>query len=134
MTTGADRFADVLAGIRVAVAAHAQAQDDGRTDDLVELYCTDGAVEVPDVGVFEGRDVLRETFAGWAPQLPQRHVVTNTVVTDWDEREAVATSDVVFLQKTDAGWSVQVVGRYHDRFRNDAGTWRIARRQMNFVT
>ena len=129
---GTNSFADVVAGIRAVLAAHAQAQDDGRTDDLVALYCPDGVVEVPDVGTFEGADALRAAFGGWAPQLPQRHIVVNTVVTEWTVEDADATSDVVFTQKGESGWTVQVVGRYHDSFRVIDGAWRIRRRLMNF--
>src|SRR5438105_15529330 len=110
-------YADVVEGVRATIAAHAQAQDDGRTDDLVALYTPDGAVEVPDMGTFEGTDALRKTFAGWEPQLPQRHMIVNTLVTDWNEQEAKAVSDVVFVLKGEAGWGVQVVARYHDTFR-----------------
>ncbi len=126
-------FPDVVEGIRAALAAHAQAQDDGRTDDIADVYCADGVLEVPGMGSFEGRDAVREAFAGWAPTAPQRHMVSNTVVTDWSEREASATSDVVFVQKGDAGWAVQVAAKYDNRFRNDDGTWRILHRTMHFT-
>ena len=33
----------------------------------------------------------------------------------------------------DAGWAVQLVGRYHDTLRNDDGTWRFQRRVAEFV-
>lgn len=132
MSMAKTTFADVIEGIRATIAAHAQAQDDGRTDDLVALYCPDGAVEVPDMGTFEGTEVLRDTFAGWAPQLPQRHIVVNTLVTDWSDNRATATSDVVFVQKGESGWAVQVVGRYHDVFQQTDGAWRLRRRTMKF--
>lgn len=127
-------FADVAAGVRAAIAAHAQAQDDGRTDDLVELYCSDGAVDVPQIGLIEGHAALREAFGGWGPTVPQRHMVSNILITAWNEREATSISDVVFSQKGEGGWAVQVVARYHDQFRNEAGTWRLSRRSMQFVT
>jgi ketosteroid isomerase-like protein len=127
-------FPDVVEGIGATLAAHAQAQDDGRTDDIAGVYCLDGALEVPGMGSFEGRDAVRQAFAGWAPTAPQRHMVTNTVVTDWSELEASAISDVVFVQKGDSGWAVQVAAKYHDRFRNDNGTWRILHRTMQFTT
>ena len=125
-------FADVAGGVRSTIAAHAQAQDDGRTGELVELYCADGAVDVPQLGVIEGHGALREAFAGWGPTVPQRHLVSNTLITAWDEHEASSVSDVVFSQKREAGWGVQMAARYHDRFRNEAGTWRLVRRTMEF--
>jgi len=127
-------YGEVVERVRAAIAAHAQAQDDGRTDDLVALYCADGAIEVPDIGTFQGTDILRETFSGWQPQLPQRHIVVNTLVTDWSDHEAKAISDVVFVQKNEGGWGIQVVGRYHDTLQNMDGRWLIRRRTMNFIS
>ena len=127
------RYAEVAEQIRALLAALAQAQDDGRTDDLVSLYAEDGVVDVPGVGTFAGASALREAFAGWAPTVPQRHIVTNTLVTDWDDAAARAVSDVVFVQRGDAGWAVATVARYHDTFRNSDGTWTLARRSMEFI-
>jgi uncharacterized protein (TIGR02246 family) len=126
--------AEAVEGIRAVIAAHAQAQDDGRTDDVVALYTPDGAVEVPGAGTYEGAAALREAFDGWRPRRPQRHVVVNTVVTDWDDDAAQATSDVVFAQRGESGWAVQVVGRYRDTLRQQDGTWLLHRRVMSFIT
>ena len=62
------------------------------------------------------------------PRRPQRHLVVNTLVTDWNDDEAAAISDMVFLLQGDAGWAVQLVGRYHDILHHDDGTWRFHRR------
>lgn len=126
-------YAEVAEQIRALLAALAQAQDDGRTDDLVSLYAEDGVVEVPGLGTFSGATALRAAFARWAPTLPQRHIVTNTLVTEWDGDAAQAVSDAVFLQRGDSGWAVATVARYHDTFRNSDGTWALARRSMTFV-
>jgi hypothetical protein len=129
----APTYAEVAEQVRALLAALAQAQDDGRTDDLVALYADDGIVEVPGVGTFAGAGELREAFAGWAPTAPQRHIVTNTLVTEWGAGWALATSDVVFVQRADAGWAVASVARYHDTFSNADGTWMLARRCMEFI-
>ena len=126
-------FAEVAEQIRALLAALAQAQDDGRTDDLVSLYAADGVVDVPGLGTFAGASALREAFAGWAPKVPQRHIVTNTLVTEWDSDTARAVSDVVFIQRGDSGWAVATVARYHDTFRNSEGTWTLARRSMQLI-
>jgi ketosteroid isomerase-like protein len=133
MSPAATARAEAAEGIRAVIAACAQAQDDGRTDDLVALYSPDGAVEIPGTGTYEGAAALREAFTGWRPQRPQRHVVINTVVTGWDDDAAQATSDVVFLQRDKSGWAVQVVGRYHDTLRQQDGIWRLCRRVMSFI-
>jgi hypothetical protein len=126
-------YADVVAGVQAALAAYAHALDDGRADDVVATFCADGVAEIPGSGTFEGEDALRKVYSGFTPRAPQRHVVVNTVVTDWDQHEATAVSDLVFLQKGEAGWVVQLVGRYDDRLRNVEGTWRFQRRTMTFV-
>lgn len=127
------QFADVAEGIRAAIAAYTQALDDGRTDDVVATFCPDGGVDIPGLGTHEGHDALRAAYARVAPRRPQRHLVVNTLVTNWNEREAAAVSDVVFLLKRDDGWSVQLVGRYRDTLHHDGGTWRFHRRTAEFA-
>ncbi len=130
---GADlRYADVVEGVRAALAAYTQALDDGRTDDVVATFCPDGAVEIPGMGTHAGHDALRAAYARWAPRRPQRHLVLNTLVTAWDEHEATAVSDVVFVLSGDGGWAIQLVGRYHDVLHNDGGAWRFHRRVAEF--
>ena len=131
---GTTTFADVDAGVRAAIAAYTQALDDGRTDDIVATFCRDGGCDIPGLGAHEGHDALREAYARVQPRRPQRHVVVNTFVTDWDEHQASAVSDVLFLLQADAGWAVQLVGRYHDTLHHDDGTWRFHHRAAEFVT
>jgi len=126
-------YAEVAEGVRAAIAAYTLALDDGRTDDLVATFCPDGSCDIPGLGVHEGHDALREAYARVAPRRPQRHLVLNTLVTDWNDREATAVSDVVLLLKGDAGWVVQLVGRYRDVLQCDAGVWRFQRRTAEFV-
>ncbi len=122
------RLADVAEGVRQALAAYAQALDDGRTDDVVATFCTDGSIDIPGMGAHEGREALQAAYARWSPRRPQRHLVLNTHLTAWDEHEASATSDLVFLLHGEAGWVVQVVGRYHDVLRREGDSWRFHRR------
>ncbi|HEY8216788.1 MAG TPA: nuclear transport factor 2 family protein [Acidimicrobiia bacterium] len=126
--------ADVVAGIGAAIAAYTHALDDGRPDDVVATFCTDGSCDIPGLGAYEGRDALREAYAGWKPKRPTRHVVVNTLVTDWDDDEAKATSDVIVLVKGDSSWAIAVVGRYHDTLHHDGGTWRFHHRAAEFLT
>ena len=125
-------FADVAEGVKAAIAAYAQALDDGRVDDLVATFCTDGTADLG-FGVYEGHAALREAFQGFVPQVPQRHVVSNTLVTQWSDTDAQATSDLVFMVKGDGGWATSLVGRYTDTLRNDDGIWRFARRVVEFL-
>jgi ketosteroid isomerase-like protein len=126
-------YAAVVEGVRATIAAYTHALDDGRTDDVVATFCAGGAVAIPGMGTHEGHDALRAAYARWAPRRPQRHLVVNTHVTEWSADEAHATSDVVFLLRGDAGWSVQVVGRYRDVLRREDHRWRFVRREAEFV-
>jgi hypothetical protein len=127
--------AEVAEGVRAAIARYTQALDDGRTDDLVATFCPDGMCEIPGLGHHEGHDALREGYGRWepSPARPQRHLIVNTLVTRWDDDEAHATSDFVFLLKGEPGWAVQVVGRYHDVLHRDGDVWRFHRRVGEFV-
>jgi ketosteroid isomerase-like protein len=131
---GRQTFADVVEGVRATIAAYAQALDDGRTDDVVATFCPDGVSVMPGLGTYAGHDELRDAYARWKPRAPQRHLVVNTLVTDWSDDEATAVSDMVFMVKGADGWSVQLVGRYHDTFHRDGDTWRFHRREAEFAT
>ncbi|MFN8025460.1 MAG: nuclear transport factor 2 family protein [Acidimicrobiia bacterium] len=127
-------FADVDAGVRRAVAAYTQAMDDGRTDAVVATFTADGVVDIAGLGTHEGHDALRIAYSKTAPRVPQRHLVLNTLITEWDQEHAAATSDVVFLLLLDDKWRVQLVGRYDDELRREAdGEWRFTRRAASFL-
>jgi hypothetical protein len=127
-------FAEVAEGVRATIATYAQALDDGRTDDVVATFCPDGRCSIPGMGTHEGHDALRLAFERWKPRRPQRHLVVNTVVSEWSDREAEANSDVIFLLLGDSGWGIELVGRYHDILRHDDGAWRFHRRAASFVS
>jgi hypothetical protein len=129
----ATTFAEVAEGVRAAIAAYTLALDDGRTSDVVATFCADGTVDIPGLGAHEGHDALREAFAKVEPRRPQRHLVLNTLVTDWNDREATAVSDIVLMVKGEGGWTVPLVGRYHDVLHCDDGTWRFHQRVAEFV-
>lgn len=127
-------FAEVAEGVRATIAAYTLALDDGRTDDVVATFCPDGVSEIAGMGIHEGHDALRKAYDGWKPRGPQRHLVLNTHVTDWNDSEARATSDIVLIIQVDSKWRIQIVGRYEDVFHHDDGTWRIHYRTATFVT
>ncbi|WP_405966618.1 nuclear transport factor 2 family protein [Streptomyces sp. NBC_00015] len=122
----------VVADVRAVIGAHTQAQDAGRTDDVVALYTPDGVLELPGTDPLQGHDALREAFKGWAPTQPQQHLVGNTLVTSASEDEATAVSDVVFFLRGETGWAAQVVGRYQDTFRRVDGAWLLQRRVTTY--
>jgi hypothetical protein len=127
------RYADVVEGVRAAISTYTHALDDGRTDDIVATFCADGVIEIPGMGTHEGHDAIHAAYSKWMPRQPQRHLVVNTLVTEWSPDEAKAISDVIFILQGDAGWAVQIVGRYHDTLHFDDGAWRFHRRTAEFV-
>jgi hypothetical protein len=126
--------ADVADGVRTALGLYTQALDDGRVDDVVATFCPDGSVEMPGEGRVEGHTDLRATYERWKPVGPQRHLVLNTVVIEWDADVARATSDFVFIFSRGGKWSVELVGRYHDVLHRDGDAWRFHSRVAEFVT
>ena len=131
---GTQSYADVVEGVRATIATYTHTLDDGRTDDIVATFCPDGVSVMPGLGTYAGHDELRAAYAQWVPRVPQRHVVTNTHVTEWSDDEATALSDLVFMVKSERGWSIQLVGRYHDTLHRDGDRWRFHRREADFVT
>jgi SnoaL-like domain len=127
-------LADVAAGVQAALAAYTQALDDGRTDDVVATFCADGVCDIPGLGRHVGHDALRQAYGRMRPRRPQRHLVLNTLVTRWDADEAHATSDMVFLLEGPTGWSIELVGRYHDVVAAEGDTWRFRSRVAEFTT
>jgi hypothetical protein len=127
-------YAEVAEGVRAALAVYTQALDDGRVDDVVATFCLDGVCAIPGMGTHEGHDALRAAYTRWKPRQPQRHLVLNTVIAEWNDDEATAISDVVFLLLEDSGWAVKLVGRYNDVLRHEEGTWRFHHRAATFVT
>lgn len=123
-------YADVVAGVQATLATYTHALDDGRTDDVVATFCADGGCDIPGLGTHEGHDALRAAYAKWTPRQPQRHLVLNTHVTQRADDEAHAVSDVVFLLQKDTGWTIQLVGRYHDVLRREGTSWRFLRREL----
>jgi len=124
-------YTEVVEGIRATLAAYAHALDDGRTDDVVATYCPDAVVEIPGAGTFEGHDALREAYSRWKPVRPQRHLIVNTLVSEWNDHEATAISDVIFVLKRESGWAIQLVVRYHDTLHHHNNGWRFHHRTMS---
>ncbi len=84
------------------------------------------------MGTHTGHDELRAAYDGWKPRRPQRHLILNTLVTEWSDDEATAISDVVFILQGSAGWNIQLVGRYRDTLHHDGGVWRFHHRAATF--
>src|SRR5262249_15513613 len=77
-------FAEMVEGVRTTIAEYAHALDDGRTEDILVLFCEDGSIDMPGIDAVSGRVALRATYEKLKPRVPQRHVITNTVVVAWN--------------------------------------------------
>lgn len=123
-------YTEVVEGVRAAIATYTHALDDGRTDDVLATFCADGGFEMAGVGSFRGREDLRAFYEKVKPRQPQRHLVTNTVVTEWTDDEATALSDVVLVVKGESEWSVRFVARYRDTLHRDGDRWKFHQRTV----
>ena len=82
-------YADVVEGVRAAIAAYTHALDDGRTDDVVATFCPDGVCRHPRAWApTKATTRCARRTTKWKPRRPQRHLVVNTLVTDWNDHEA----------------------------------------------
>jgi hypothetical protein len=118
-------FADVAEGVRATIARYTQALDDGRTSDVVATFCPDGAFDLRG-NVSTGHDALHTMYTAWIPKRPQRHLVLNTLVSDWSDGQAKAVSDVVLLVESKDEWKVRFVARYEDVLHcEDGDEWKF---------
>lgn len=125
--------AQIALGVQNTMAAYAHALDEGRTDDIVALFTSDGTSEILGAGAFEGHDAIRKIYSGLVPTQPQRHLVTNTIITSATPDEASAASDFILVLRGESGWAVAVVGKYEDTLRKEDGVWRFQYRKTTFV-
>ena len=114
--------------IRDTLARYCHLIDDGRFDELVELFTIEGAFAFGRLGAV-GREELRAWFEEMQP-LDQRgkHLTTNVVV-EVDGDRATAVSDFVFLAFKDRRLVPLVAGRYRDDLVCVEGRWLIGRRE-----
>ncbi|MGW3291793.1 nuclear transport factor 2 family protein [Streptomyces sp. NPDC001002] len=122
-----------LSGVQNAVAAYAHALDAGRTELVADLFTDDGVSEIAGQGTFEGREAIREAYEAFAPQVPQLHLVGNTVLTSPPGGEVTASSSLVFFVRGEAGWAPLLVGAYADTLVRVDGGWRFRRRVTTFL-
>lgn len=127
-------YTDVAVGVQAATAEYAQSLDAGQVDEVVALFTVDGVFEITGSGgPAEGADALREAFGGFLGEKPLRHVMINTLVGEWNSIEASATSDLLVLARGDAGWALEMVGKYQDELRLVDGRWLFHSRKLTFA-
>jgi 3-phenylpropionate/cinnamic acid dioxygenase small subunit len=122
--------------IRDLVARYNAKGDAGRFDELLELFCEDGVVEIPGQPERRGREAIRGLFEGVALRTgsggdrPARYIrhFTSTLQVDFDSHEA-ARGRAYYQVLTDRG--LDHWGRYVDRYRLDGESWRFAERRVS---
>ena len=79
--------------------------------------------------LFQGREVLSRFSAPTQAVVRMQHVVTQPLISVLSATEATAISYMrVYAQRPDQPPALEIVGRYHDRFRKTAEGWRFATR------
>lgn len=115
-------------------AHYCQALDDGRWDDLVDLFTPDGAFV--GLSTARGRDDLRTFFAGLAegPLSAWWHFSANETI-DLHQTPARTASGATWLDQPCVvdGQAHIAAGRYQDQMvRCDDGAWRFTERKVTF--
>ena len=121
------------ASIAALIFSYAERLDAGDLAGVAELFA-EAAYGSPQGGTYRGRAevlaVLSQRVILHAGIPRTRHVTTNLIV-DVDETAGLATARSYFtvVQATEQlPLQPIVAGRYHDRFRYDAGRWRFDER------
>ena len=119
--------------VRHTIASYTYAADNGRFDDVAQLFAVDGVLEVQGIGGARavGRDAILGFFTGVggdvvtsAPPGRMQHHVSSLRVEVISPTEATATC--YFTVMTGAG--VDHWGRYKDRLTPDGDRWLFAHR------
>jgi len=135
MTLGS--YDDERAVARV-LATYTRCLDDGRSQELAELFTEDGVLRAMNQEV-SGRSAI-EAFIASRMELradgrpSSMHVLSNCLI-DVDGDEATAESDWVYLRREGEGVQVALAGRYRDRLaRNSQGVWRIVEKEASALS
>lgn len=121
-------LADTLA-IHELLAAYCHRVDDGRFDELVELFTADGGF-VRGKRTYEGRAALLAFFGARqaTPEQRGRHLTLNPEISI-DGARARVLADFLYLRMIEGKITPVITGRYRDDLvRGDDGRWRFARR------
>ena len=129
---------DHEARIRRVLAEFIQLRDDKRFAEWAELFTEAGTFEYLS-HVLVGRTAIGQNVQALLREDRGKHLCANSVVeVAQDGRSAEVRSDFVkFDPVEDPGSSpfeIAVMGRYHDHFVREGGTWKIATRRVIVTT
>lgn len=129
-----ERLADELA-IRNLVARIAHGADFGAIDDYVMHFTEDAVWDFPPAPRKGRADIRagaeeRRASGLTGPGAASRHVITTVAVDVGADGTATADSYWIFYRQTTTTPTIFNMGHYHDTFRREDGTWRLARRDI----
>jgi ketosteroid isomerase-like protein len=118
--------------IRRALSEYSRRCDDGRFEELADLFTEDARMMVLDQ-VFEGRAALR----GYLEMVQADgsrglHVTTNSLI-DVDGDRATAATDYLFVRPGAQGLAIIAAGRYLDELVRDGSRWRFRARTITML-
>lgn len=112
--------------VRWLIARWAHLVDDRDFDAAADLFSEDGRFRILD------QDLTgRPAIAGYLRTIPENifHHVTNVVVSNGSEAGTVhALSDVLVGGRGETGWTIWMLGRYHDTFTGQGRDIRLSQR------
>ena len=115
--------------------------DDGEFDRLEMLFAGDATfdispdpkiVPVPAIGRRQIREILEGRYDVVSKVDQRRHLITNLVIDELSDTEAVTRCFLTVLSVPKRGGSVELrgTGVYHDRLRQIDNDWLIAERRL----
>jgi len=112
--------------IQKVFATYCRSIDDGRLDDVAQLFAADGTLQLPAFGIratgpVEIRAKLSEITD---PRIKGTHASFNHLI-DVDGGKASATADFIMIDITSGPPKIIVVGRYFAKFALVGSDWKL---------
>ena len=126
MTTPKEVPVETDLAVRWLLARYAQLVDDNDFDAAAALFTDDARFRILDEDL-SGREAIRS----WLGTIPEGvfHHVTNVVVSNGSQPGTVhALSDLTTGGKSERGWEVWMLGRYHDTMAGEGRDIRFSQR------
>ena len=118
--------------IRRTLSEYSHLCDDGRFEELADLFTSDARMLMLDREV-EGRQAIADLLAQVLPDGARGvHMTANSLV-DVNDSEARVTTDYLFVRPFVEGPKIVAAGRYYDRLRRDEDRWRFSERKITQV-
>ncbi|EED35663.1 conserved hypothetical protein, putative [Luminiphilus syltensis NOR5-1B] len=121
--------------IKALVARYGIVMDDRDIEGMPDLFTDDVHIRSLD-GVMDsrGRDAAVELFKGRFEVLGPSNHFTHDKIIEFDENDPDSARGTVLshAEMNRKGQPMLAAIRYHDRYRRDAGKWRIAERVFSF--